>query len=285
MARRRLPRAWIRPLLAVGLAVVWPVGASGQFEAYRTRDRGGEGVPSSQFATFIEAGDLVLYPFYEYYRDRNAEYKPSELGFVGDVDYFAPSRAHEGIFFLGYGLSSRFVVEVEAAVITARQEKSSADTSNFPSAGIEESGVGDVEAQLRYRWRQETSGGPEVYSYFETVFPFQKSKVLIGTSVWEIKYGMGLARSSSWGTAVLRGGVALVDGTAELGEYALEYVRGVSERVRLYAGVEGSQDEVTLITEAQVFFTPDIKLKLNSGFGLTEKAPGWAPEVGVMFTF
>lgn len=285
MARRRPFRAWIGPLLAVGLAVVWPVGASAQFEAFRTRDRGGAGIPASQFATFIEAGDFLVYPFYEYYRDRNAEYKPSELGYVGDVDYFGRSRAHEGILFLGYGLSSRFAVELEAAVITARQDKATNDTSNFPAAGLEESGLGDVEAQLRYRWRQETSGGPEVYSYFETVFPFQKSKVLIGTSVWELKYGMGLARSSSWGTAILRGGVALVDGTAELGEYALEYVRGVSERLRIYTGVEGSQDEVTLITEAQIFFTPDIKLKLNSAFGLTEKAPGWAPEVGVMFVF
>ena len=272
-------------LLLAGLVPLWPAGASAQFEEFRARDRGGAGVPTSQFATFIEAGDLVVYPFYEYYRDRNAEYKPSELGFVGDVDYFGRSRAHEGLLFFGYGLSSRLVLEFEAAVITARQEKSSDDTSNSPAAGIEESGLGDVEAQLRYRWREETGRGPEVFSYFETVFPFQKSKVLIGTSVWELKYGMGLARSSSWGTMILRGGVAWAEGAAELGEYALEYVRGVSDRLRIYTGVEGSEDEVVLITEAQVFLTPDIKLKLNSAFGITQKAPGWAPEVGVMFRF
>ena len=276
---------WIRPVFLAVAAAVCPSVASGQFQEFRERDRGGAGLPASQFATFIEAGDLLVYPFYEYYRDRNAEYKPSELGYVGDTDYFGRSRAHEGILFIGYGLSSRFAFEVEAAVIKARQEKASDDTSNFPAAGLEESGLGDVEAQLRYRWREETGGGPEVYSYFETVFPFQKDKVLIGTSVWELKYGMGLARSTSFGTVIVRGGVALVDGTAELGEYAAEYVRGVSDRLRVYAGVEGSQDEVTLITEAQIFFTPDIKLKLNSAFGLTTKAPGWAPEVGVMFAF
>lgn len=277
--------AWTGLLLLLGPTVLRPVSASGQFEEFRLRDRAGAGVPASQFATFIEPGDLIVYPFYEYYRDKNTEYKPSELGYVGDVDYFARSRAHEGLLFMGYGVSSRLVLELEAAVITARQEKAGNDTSNFPAAGLEESGLGDVEAQIRYRWREETRGGPEVYSYFETVFPFQKDRRLIGTSVWELKYGMGLARSSSWGTTILRGGVAWADGTAELGEYALEYVRGVSERLRLYTGVEGSEDEVTLITEAQVFLTPAIRLKLNSAFGLTTKAPGWAPEVGVMFVF
>ncbi len=242
-------------------------------------------MPASQFATFIEPGDFVVYPFYEYYRDKDAEYKPSELGYVGETDYFGRSRAHEGLLFLGYGVSSRFVLEFEVAVITARQEKAGNDTSNFPAAGLEESGLGDVEAQLRYRWREETRGGPEIYSYFETVFPLQKDRVLIGTSVWELKYGMGLARSSSWGTTILRGGVAWADGKAELGEYALEYVRGVSDRLRVYAGVEGSEDEIALITEGQVFLTPAIKLKLNSAFGLTKKAAGWAPEVGVMFVF
>ncbi len=142
-----------------------------------------------------------------------------------------------------------------------------------------------MEAQLRYRWRDETQGGPEVYSYFETVFPLQKDRVLIGTSVWELKYGMGLARSSSWGTVIARGGVAWVDGQAELGEYAVEYVRGVAERLRLYAGIEGSEDEVSLISEAQISLMTSVRLKLNSAFGLTQKAAGWAPEVGVMFVF
>lgn len=271
--------------MLVAAAAMSPAEAVGQFEEFRARDRGGTGVPTSQFGTFIEPGELVVYPFYEYYRDRNAEYKPSELGYVGDVDYYAPARAHEGLIFLGYGLSSRLVFELEAAVITARQEKAGNDTSNFPAAGLEESGVGDVEAQLRYRWREESRGGPEIFSYFETVFPIQQDEVLIGTTVWEFKYGMGLARSTSWGTLMVRGGVAFVEEKAELGEYAIEFVRGVSDRLRIYAGVEGSEDEVTLITEAQVFLTPDIKLKLNSAFGLTTKAAGWAPEVGVMFRF
>ena len=30
---------------------------------------------------------------------------------------------------------------------------------------------------------------------------------------------------------------------------------------------------------------PNITIKLNSGFGLTSKAPDFAPEVGILFSF
>ena len=271
--------------LSIGLLGLAPAVAHAQVAEYRERDRGGSGIPMSQFGSFIEAGDFVVYPYYEYYRDKNAEYKPSELGFVGDVDYFAPHRAHEGLLFLAYGLSDRVHLEIEAAVTTARQDKASDDTSAFPAAGLKDSGLGDVEAQLRHRWREETPGGPEIFGYFETVFPLQDETQLIGTSVWEFQYGLGLARSTSLGTFIVRGAVSWAEGSPEAGEYALEYVRGVSSLLRLYQAVEGSEDEVELITEAQVFLTPNVKLKLNSALGLTKKAPGWAPEVGVMLTF
>lgn len=272
-------------LLVAALLASSPVESAGQVDGFRVRDRGGPGVPASQFATYIGAGDLVVYPYYEYYRDKDAEYKPSELGYVGDVDYFGRYEAHETLLFLAYGLSSRVQVEVEAAYITARQEKASNDASNFPAGGLEEDGLGDVEAQIRHLWREDTAGGPAVFGYFETVFPFQKDGSLIGTTSWEFQYGLGLVRSSSWGTATLRTAVAWAEGSPEFGEYSLEYVRGVSDRLRFYGAVEGSEDEVELITEMQVFFTPDIKLKLNNAVGIAKKAPGWAPEVGVMFTF
>ncbi|MDP2958796.1 MAG: hypothetical protein Q8N53_20395 [Longimicrobiales bacterium] len=261
-----------------------PGTAWGQFLEFRQRDRGGPGVASSQFATFVQAGDVVVYPFYEYYRSNSAEYKPSELGYTGEEDYFGRYRAHEGLLFVGYGLTGRLLLEFEAAVITARQEKASDDSSDFPAA-LEQSGLGDVEAQLRYRWGEETETRPEIFGYFETVFPFQKAKRLIGTSSLELKYGMGLARSRSWGTTTLRASVAWADGKAEIGEYAVEYVRGVSDRVRIFAGIEGTQDEVALITEAQISLARNVRLKLNNSFGLTSKATGWAPEVGVMFIF
>ena len=270
--------------VAVLAVLAVPVPAAAQFEVYRDRDRGGRGIPASQFATFVEAGDLIVYPYYEYYRDKDAEYQPNELGYTGEEDYFGAYRAHEGLIFVGYGISDRVHVELEIAVITARQEKAPDDPGDFPGV-LEESGLGDVEAQLRHRWREETQSGPGIYGYFETVFPFQKSKKLIGTTSWEFQYGVGMIRSRSWGTTVLRAAIGWAEGSPELGEYAVEYIRGVSDRLRVYGAVEGSEDEVELITEAQIFLTRDVKLKLNNAFGLTKKAAGWAPEVGLMFTF
>jgi hypothetical protein len=49
--------------------------------------------------------------------------------------------------------------------------------------------------------------------------------------------------------------------------------------------LEGESDEISLIGEAQWFFSRRGFLKLNCGFGLTEKAPDIAPEVGVVFRF
>jgi hypothetical protein len=79
--------------------------------------------------------------------------------------------------------------------------------------------------------------------------------------------------------------VGYAEGAVEPGEYAVEYLRRVSRRLRVFAGVEGTQDEVELITEAQVFLTSKIVLKLNNAFGLSSKATDWAPEIGLMFSF
>jgi hypothetical protein len=271
-------------MIAAGLAVA-PGRARGQVQDYQRRDRGGSGIPTSMFATYVEAGEFLVYPFFEYYWDDTAEYQPSELGYVGEEDYFGRYRAREYLLFVGYGLSERWALELEAAVISARQEKSSDDPGNFPAGGIEQSGLGDVEGQLRYRWRAEAEDHGEIFSYFETVFPAQKTKLLIGTPGWEFKLGTGWIRSRAWGTLALRAAVAWAEGHPETGEYAVEWVRGVGERLRLYAGIEGEEDEIELIPEVQLFLTPDIKLKLNSAVGITKKAAGWAPEVGVMFRF
>ena len=60
---------------------------------------------------------------------------------------------------------------------------------------------------------------------------------------------------------------------------------GLSPRLRVYVGVEGTADEVEAIGELQLFFTPNVFLKLNNAFGVTSKAPDWAPEIGVVFSF
>jgi hypothetical protein len=69
----------------------------------------------------------------------------------------------------------------------------------------------------------------------------------------------------------------------DLGEYAVEYLKRLSPRWRLYVGVEGTSDEVSLIAEAQYHVSRTVFVRLNNGVGLTSKATDWAPEVGVVF--
>lgn len=125
---------------------------------------------------------------------------------------------------------------------------------------------------------------PEFVSFFEAGLPLQRHRVLIGTQGWELAFGTGLIRGFTWGTITVRATLVHAEGALEPGEYALEYLRRLSRRVRVYAGLEGTQDEAELITEAQIFLTPNVFLKLNNAFGVTSKAPDWAPEIGVMFS-
>ena len=255
----------------------------GQDKVDRSRDRG-LGQPTSMSGTYIEAGELLVYPFFEYYRDGNLEYEPFDFGYVDTTEFRGRYRASEGLIFVAYGITDRLAFEVEVATISATFEKSPADLTALP-ARIEESGLGDVEGQLRWRWNKETDTRPEYFSYFEVVAPTQHDKLLIGTQDWEYKFGTGLVRGLSWGTVTVRAAVASSGGSFEIGEYAVEYLRRVSERVRLFAALEGSEDELELIGEAQIFLTPSIVLKLNNAVGVTSKATDWAPELGVMFSF
>jgi hypothetical protein len=249
------------------------------------RDRG-EGVPLSMFGTYIQKGQLIVYPFFEYYQDRNYEYAPNELGFAEDKDYRGDYEASEQLLFLGYGFTDRLAVEMEAAVIQAELERSPRDVSGLPQE-IEESGLGDVEGQLRWRWAAERPGGrPEVFSYFETVLPTQDAGSLIGTSDWEFKLGTGLIRGFSWGTLTARGAVEYDKAakTTELGELAFEYLKRLSSSWRVYAGVEGTQDEIEAISEVQWHISGGVFLKVNNAFGVTSKATDWAPEVGLVLS-
>lgn len=258
--------------------------AQAQVASGRQRDRG-PGLPTSMFGTYIERGEWLVYPFLEYYRDANMEYSPDEFGFGLDADLRGRYRATEGLMFLSYGFTDRLAFEMEAAVIKARLAKAPEDPSAMPAA-LEESGLGDVEGQLRYRWNRETDRAPEVFSYFETVFPLQKKKLLIGTQDWEFKFGTGIVRGFSFGTMTFRAAMEYdaADANLALGEMALEYLRRVNSKLRVYAGVEGTQDEIEGITELQWFLRPNLFLKINNAFGLTSKATDWAPEFGLMFS-
>lgn len=250
------------------------------------QDRG-PGVATSMFGTYVRGGELLVYPFVEHYRDRNYEYKPAEFGLVGDTDVRGRYRASEALFFLAYGLADDLAVEIEGAVIRASLEKAAADRSALP-AKVSESGIGDIEGQLRWRWKRETATGPEAFSYFEAVSPRNADKLLIGTSGWELKLGTGVSRGYRWGTLTARAAVEYATSSSsrwDLGEYAVEYLRRLSPRWRIYAGVEGTQDEVSAIGELQWFVRPNVFVKVNSGVGLTSKATDWAPEIGVVFAF
>jgi hypothetical protein len=249
------------------------------------RDRG-DGVPSSMFGTYMQKGQVIVYPYFEYYRDNNYEYAPNELGFTEDHDYRGDYVGYEWLLFIGYGLSDRLAFELEAAAINAELETAGEDRSGLPDR-IEESGIGDVECQLRWRWFEETDGRPELFSYYETVFPTQDEGSLIGTTDWEFQLGSGVIRGFSWGTVTGRLAVEYdrAEDVFELGEYAVEYLKRLSNTWRVFGSVEGSGDEVELITEAQWHLSRHAFVKLNNAFGLTSKAPGWAPEVGVLFSF
>lgn len=248
------------------------------------RDRG-EGIPTSMFGTYVQKGQLLIYPFVEHYRNANEEYAPNELGGTEDIDYRGDYEANEQLLFVAYGISDRLAVEVEGAIMQAELERSRLDASPLPRE-VEASGLGDVEGQLRWRWARETSGRPELFSYFETVVPTQDEGSLIGTSDWEFKLGSGVTRGFAFGTMTLRAAVEYdrAEDIVDVGEMALEYLRRISSRMRVYTGIEGTQDEWELITEAQLHLATNVFVKFNSAFGLTSKAADWAPEMGIMFS-
>jgi hypothetical protein len=249
------------------------------------RDRG-TGVPTSMFGTYIRGGEAILYPFFEYYRDRNLEYSPSEFGVNLVQDFRGRYRAKEGVFLFAYGLTDDLAMEVEAAVISASLVKSPADLSAMPSR-IDESGLGDVEGQLRWRWRRETAERPELFSYVEIVLPHHEHKPLIGLAGVEVKVGTGLVRGFDWGTVSMRAALEYASASPspfDIGEYGVDYLKRLSPAWRVLVGIEGTQDEVSLITEAQWHFHPRAFIKINNGLGLTSKATDWAPEIGILFT-
>lgn len=248
------------------------------------RDRG-TGVSTSIFGTYVKKGELLVYPFFEYYQDHNAEYQPDEFGFASNMELRGSYEATEGLIFLAYGLTDNFAVELEAAAITAELETSPNDPTPIADE-ISESGLGDVQTQFNWRWQNETASRPEFYSFMEIVYPFTKSKDLIGTPDFEFKLGTGLVRGFSWGTMNIWASVEypLAESTPSFGAIAIQYLKKLSPAWKLYTGVEANQDEVEFITETQWAVSQNVTFKFNNAFGVTSKATDWAPEVGVLFS-
>jgi len=277
--------------IALALLSAWAAFGDNDLRAEDTTppylaDRG-EGIPTSLFGTYVGQGKFIVYPFYEYTKTTAFEYKPSELGFTGETDFLGKTVEQEYLVYLSYGFAKRLAVELEvAAYATTSFDKAPDDPSAMP-AHLEESGLGDVDMQLRWSWTDETATRPMMYSFFELTPPLQRSRVLIGTQDWEASFGFGVIRGYRWGTITGRAAIAWdgADSKFDLGEYAFEYLKRISPSWRIVATVEGETDEISLIGEAQWSFSRIAVLKLNCGFGVTEKAPDIAPEVGVLFHF
>jgi len=107
----------------------------------------GTGIPMSIFGTYVEDGELLVYPFYEYYYNGNIEYEPFDFGLPSKQEYRGKYKANEGLIFLGYGISDRLAIEFEAGIITATLTKSENDTSAVQRE-FTESGLSDAEGQL-----------------------------------------------------------------------------------------------------------------------------------------
>ena len=244
----------------------------------------GDGMPTSMFGTYAASGERLAYLFYEYTLNRDQEYKPAELGYGVEHDYRARRVDHEALVFLARGWSN-VEVELESALFTtATQRRSALDPSAMP-ARLTESGLGDTEGQVRWRWVRETARRPELFGAVEVVAPLQRTRRLIGTQDWELAHVFGAIKGCAWGTVQTHASVSYADHTLEFGEWEVEYLRRTSPRWRWVAAVEGEQDEVAAIAEAQLRLAPWVTLKLNDAIGLTGKAPDQAPEVGLLFSF
>ena len=168
-------------------------------------------------------------------------------------------------------------------MIRASLEKSPDDPTGMP-AKLTESGLGDTQVQLDWMWSRESGRRPGFFSYAEVVFPHHKTKYLIGTPELETKAGIGLIKGFRWGTITVRAAVEQAGGVFDLGEIAVEYYRRLSRAFCVYAGFEGTQDEIEFIAEIQWWLSDTVRLKLNNGFGVTSKATDWAPEIGLMIS-
>lgn len=281
-----LTASWLVFVVGVGMLPAVSSAAFAEELPSYLADRG-SGVPTSLFGTYIEKGEFVIYPMYEFYSDKDEEYEPSEFGINDNTEYFAETTENEFLIFFGYGLTEDIILEFEAAVYTSKEFDRDPDDLTGTPARIEESGLGDVEGQIRWRWNRETESKPEYFSFFEYVLPLQEDKEIIGTQDWEFVFGFGAIKGLSWGNMTGRLSVAW-DGEERkiaMSEYAVEYLNRMSPSWSLVAAVEGEDDEVAFIAETQHALSQSATLKLNVGLGVTKKAVDFAPEVGVLFRF
>ena len=252
------------------------------------RDRG-TGMWTSLFGTYIRKHELLIYPFFEYSYQHDAEYTPSDLGFNGDQTYRSKYKQGEYLIYLNYAVTDWLSIEFESGVYTATSiVKAPADTSNVPPI-YKETGFGDTQFELNLRLLKESSHIPEITFYQEFDLPLQKNKHITGKQELESKSGIGLAKGFSFGTFTTRLALLWTPAahTVEIGEYSLEYYKKISPVVRIYTGFEGTNlGELEYFDEVQIHFgkRKDSFLRLNNGIGLTNQTLDVLPEIGILIS-
>jgi hypothetical protein len=256
--------------------------------AAAAQDRG-LGVPTSRFGMYVGRGELLVNPFFAYSTDHNREYQPSALGYGLQQDYRGRFHSTEGLLFVAYGVTDWLALEFEASRIHARLDKAPDDTSATPNR-IEESGLGDIEGQVRMRLLRENGARPELFGFVEVTVPSQTGKVLIGNPDWDVKPGFGIIRAFPWGTMTTRITVEYNhdDKLWDLGEFSVEYLKSLSPSVRLNLAFEGGEsgamDEWDLVAGVRWRIRDRFFLKIDNAIGLAPKSTDWAPEVGVVWS-
>ncbi|MGI9543327.1 MAG: hypothetical protein ACR2MX_08715 [Cyclobacteriaceae bacterium] len=278
----------MRKSIWLHLATIAFISSSIPFSCFSQTDQPflhdrGNGMATSQNGVYVEKHDFVVAPFYQYSYSKDKDYVPSEFGFNSDEEFTGKSIDYDGILYVGYGINDWLMIEGRGGIVGARQYRNKADDSGFPEM-ISEHAVGDVEAQVRWRYGKETEKRPEVYSYLDFVFPFDKEKTIIGTQNLEVKFGTGVIKGFSWGTISARASLQYIEGenVVETGIYAIEYLKRINNRLRIYVGIEGEQDDIGIAGDLQVFLAPWIFTRISNSFGLTPKATDYAVSFGVV---
>lgn len=250
------------------------------------RDRG-QGIPTSLFGIFVGRGQWLVFPFFAYSYDHNREYQPAKLGFGLDEDFRGKLRSTEELLFVAYGVTDWLTLELEAARISATLHKAPADPSAMPS-GIHESGIGDLEAQARFRLLTEGPRRPGLFGFLEMTPATLRHKLLIAEPNWDLRPGIGLIRGFSWGTLQLR--IAAEWNreakSPDLGEVTIEYLKRLSPSFRLNLALEGGEtganDEWTVVVGGHYRLTNAVSLKLDTALGIMSKATDLESQIGLL---
>jgi hypothetical protein len=248
-----------------------------------------DGISTSLFGTNIQKGEMLLYPYFEYTMDHNREYQPSQYGFGPQQDFIAKYNSREAGLFIGYGITDRLAIEFEASYIKATFQKDPSDSFATPNRIIEK-GLGDIESQLRWRWKQQKGRWPEMQSFLEITIPSQKHKLFIGDKDWDFRPGLILSKNYSWGKMSFRTDLEYNRESSgiDIGETAIEYLKRLSSPLRLVLAIEGGEggapDEWSFISGMRWQISNSVSLKLDNSLGITSKATDWAPQVGLVFS-